>query len=261
MAFIYLSITLTRPYKQISRKKDRVRMETYKYLGQELTLFGKAVNWKSYLYDCIKPYLLGDVLEVGAGIGETTKALTKGMHERWVCLEPDMCFIALLKGKIENGYLPSYCEPLLGKMADLPQKKHYNTILYLDVMEHIEDDEREFAEALSRTKRGGYLVILSPAHQNLFSDFDRAVGHFRRYNQRMMKNFRCTNVELVCLRYLDSVGLGASLVNSMLLRRAMPSENQIFLWDKFMIPLSKMLDPILCHSVGRSILGVWKILR
>lgn len=260
MAFIHLSITLASLYKQV-RKISLEKMGTYKYLGQELALFGKAVHWKSYLYDCIKPYLFGIVLEVGAGIGETTKALTRDVHERWVCLEPDMNYIALLEDKIERGYLPTYCEPLLGKMSDLPQKKHYSTILYLDVMEHIKDDKLEFAEALSRTKRGGYLVILSPAHQNLFSDFDRAVGHYRRYNRRMMKEFRCASAELVRLRYLDSVGLGASLANSMLLRRAMPSENQIFVWDKCMIPLSRVLDPILCHSVGRSILGIWNVVR
>jgi SAM-dependent methyltransferase len=236
-------------------------MGTYKYLGQELAIFGKAVNWKSYLYDWIKPYLFGVVLEVGAGIGETTKALTKGVYERWVCLEPDMSFNALLESKIEKGCLPSYCESILGKVSDLPQKMHYSTILYLDVMEHIKDDKLEFAEALSRTKRGGYLIILSPAYQKLFSDFDRAVGHYRRYNRRMMKEFRCPNAELVCLRYLDSVGLGASFANSILLRRATPSEKQIFVWDKCMIPLSRVLDPILCHSVGRSILGVWKVLR
>ena len=143
-------------------------MGTYKYLGQELALFGKAVNWKSYLYDCIKPYLFGVVLEVGAGIGETTKALTRGVHERWVCLEPDMSFVALLEDKIERGCLPSYCEPLFGKISDLPPKKRYSTILYLDVMEHIKGDKLEFAEALRRTKRGGVFSNIIPCSPKPF---------------------------------------------------------------------------------------------
>ena len=56
-------------------------------------------------------------------------------------------------------------------------------MLYIDVLEHIEHDLDELARAASHLAPGGHLVVLAPAHQALFSDFDRAIGHYRRYNR------------------------------------------------------------------------------
>ena len=63
-------------------------MSAETYIGNEHELFDKAINWKGYYGNKIKPYLLGNVMEVGAGIGATTKSLCNGNHKKWVCLEP-----------------------------------------------------------------------------------------------------------------------------------------------------------------------------
>ena len=60
------------------------------------------------------------------------------------------------------------------------------------------------------------------------------------------------------LLYLDSVGMLASGANRLLLSQAMPTERQILTWDRLMIPVSRVLDPLLGYTVGKSILGVWK---
>ena len=61
-------------------------MNTEHYIGNELELFDKAKNWKRYYGTLIQPFLTGDVMEVGAGIGATTRSLCNGSQKKWVCL-------------------------------------------------------------------------------------------------------------------------------------------------------------------------------
>ena len=63
--------------------------EDQRYPGLELDLFAMARNWKAYVRHEIGGYIKGHILEVGAGIGQTAKALINGHEESWICLEPD----------------------------------------------------------------------------------------------------------------------------------------------------------------------------
>jgi hypothetical protein len=60
------------------------------------------------------------------------------------------------------------------------------------------------------------------------------------------------------LKYLDSVGLVASLGNRLFLKSGMPTARQIALWDKMMIPLSRLIDPLTRYRLGKSVLGAWR---
>ena len=128
----------------------------------------------------------------------------------------------------------------------------------MDVLEHIEDDSAEMERAARRLKPGGYAIVVSPAHNWLFSAFDKAIGHFRRYTKATLRATTPAGLELVRLRYLDSVGMLASLGNRMVLGSAMPTARQIAVWDKLMVPISRAIDPLLGYTVGKSILGVWR---
>ena len=79
-------------------------MSDFQYMGSELEIFAHANNWKSYVQSQLRPYLIGDVLEVGAGIGGTTRALNDGTQRRWVCLEPDSAAAILRKKKPRNRF-------------------------------------------------------------------------------------------------------------------------------------------------------------
>ena len=106
-------------------------------------------------------------------------------------------------------------------------------------------------------KPGGVLIVLSPAHQWLFSPFDQAIGHYRRYNRSMLRHLTVSDLKIVSLKYLDSVGLIASLSNRWL-KQKMPTQGQIQLWDTLMVPLSRVFDPILQYAIGKSIIAVWR---
>lgn len=226
------------------------------YIGNELELFEKANNWKQYYGSFLKPFIKGDVLEVGAGIGGTTKALCSGNERSWTCLEPDASLLDRLKEEQGKGLLPAVCKPFCGLIQDLPEGKTYDTILYIDVIEHIEDDKSELIRAFERLKPGGKILIIVPAHNFLFSPFDRAIGHYRRYNISMLRKVLPVGGTWVRLHYLDSVGLAASLANKMMLQQKVPTAGQIAFWDKKMIPVSRVVDSLFFRKIGKTVLGI-----
>lgn len=230
----------------------------FRYEGSELGLFAEAAHWKQYCSRSLRPFIGRSVLEVGAGIGGTTQALCDGRHGRWVCLEPDADLARRIDERIGTGRLPACCEPRVGTLHDLPDDERFDTVLYVDVLEHIEHDVEELQRAVRHLVPGGHLVVLAPAHQCLFSPFDSAVGHFRRYSRRSLLALSPPGSRVVCARYLDCVGLLASLGNRLILRSGMPTPAQIRLWDSYMVPVSRLLDPLLGYHLGKTAVAVWR---
>ena len=229
---------------------------TTDYIGDELELFAHAVNWKHYWGQKVKPYLGNHVLEVGAGMGTNTPFLLQShkIFKRWVCLEPDEALALKAKKRLSEYPLVEVQNCYL---SDFKTKEKFDSILYIDVIEHIEDDAKEIKLAKSFLKPGGHLIILVPAHQYLYSDFDKAIGHYRRYTKRMLKNTVGEDLKLEQLLYLDSVGITASVVNKLFLKQRYPTLKQVQFWDRNLVRLSKISDWILGYRFGKSLLGIW----
>lgn len=230
----------------------------YSYVGQELELFAGATNWKMYFRSALADRLVGDVLEVGAGIGETARHLLDGRQRSWLCLEPDERLATTLRDWAASTTVGPRPSVQIGTIADLEPKSRFDTILYIDVLEHIEDDRLEMQRAANLLVPGGSLVVLSPAFQQLYSEFDKALGHYRRYTRSSLAAVMPTTVKCVRLIYLDCVGFMASFANRALLRQELPSSRQIALWDRVMIPASRVLDPVFARGFGRSVLGIYE---
>jgi len=234
--------------------------EDHQYPGLELELFAMAFNWKAYIRREIQPYIKGCVLEVGAGIGETTKVLIDGHQDSWTCLEPDKRLaeriaITLDNKPCGNSEIP---EVIVGNIDHLACDREFDTILYIDVLEHIEKDELEIRKAAQKLTKGGCLIVLAPAHQYLYSPFDAKIGHFRRYHQQRLLAIGPEDTKLLRVRYLDSVGGLASLANKVILRAGIPTRNQIIMWDRLMVPLSRFFDSVFGYKIGKSIYTVWQ---
>jgi len=231
-------------------------MSDFKYVGSELDLFAAVWNWKKYWSQQIQPFLRGDILEVGAGIGSNTRFLNRGCSGRWVCLEPDPELIGQhLRhfGPTERSY-----ETVCGTLEALAGQQ-FDTIIYIDVLEHIDNDSAELNRAASHLRPGGRLIVLSPAHQRLFSQFDAAIGHFRRYDRPMLRAISPTGLRLERLRYLDCAGLILSAANKLLLRQSMPTKAQLRFWDHWVVPISRVFDKLFRFSVGKTIIAVWRL--
>lgn len=235
----------------------RVTKSVSNYEGAELPLFIDAINWKHYLFSFISPMTAGrDVLEVGAGIGGTTAIFATGKEKSWLCLEPDRTLSNILYQKI-NTFHSDKIQIFNGTLESLGDKNKFDTIIYIDVLEHIANDAEELTKATQLLRKGGNIIIVSPAHQWLYSEFDKSVGHFRRYNKHSLRSLTPDFLKLDKIIYLDSVGLLASLSNLLILKQEIPTAKQIRLWDSVFVRLSRILDPLLGHSIGKSIYCVW----
>jgi len=227
------------------------------YAGTELPLFAKAVRWKAYFGKVIRPYVGGDVLEVGAGFGGTTPFLWSPKVRRWTALEPDPQLAGKLPEFVREAGLPVEPRVQIGTVKDLPLDKSFDCITYIDVLEHIQQDAAELQCASSRLRPGGNLIVLSPAYQWLFSEFDQAVGHFRRYTTKSLRAVGPTELSPVRFFYLDAVGVAASFANRLMLKQSSPTIGQVVFWDRRIVPLSEVVDPLLRWSFGRSVIGIW----
>ncbi len=231
---------------------------SHSYQGTELALFAGATQWKTYLGETLAPYVRGRVLDVGAGIGGNMRPLANARVTHWDSVEPDPRLAGEIRQTLAQARPEFACSVINGTIAAIPHRARYDTILYMDVLEHIENDASELHDAAGRLAQGGCLVVLVPAHQFLFSPFDKAVGHHRRYGLRQLRSLTPLHTQIEMCRLLDSVGFFASLANRALLRQASPTGRQIATWDRFMIPASRVLDPIAGYRFGKSALMVWR---
>ena len=222
----------------------------FAYAGCELSIFEKAHNWKNYWREQIAAHVRGDVLEVGAGIGANTRLLADLNFESWTALEPD----AGLEQQIEA---PSERHrKMVGTLEDVDGR--FDAILYIDVLEHIEHDRAELERASEHLNPGGALIVLAPAHPFLYTPFDAAIGHYRRYTRATLAAAAPVELKQIRLGYLDCAGMLASAANRVLLKSAMPTERQILTWDRVLVPVSCAIDRVFAGSVGKSVLGIWQ---
>src|SRR5271165_7013122 len=166
-------------------------------------------RWQVELF---QHYLGRRILEVGAGAGRMTVLVAEaGQHEELVALEPSSHFFGLLQ-KSASG-LPRTTLVQAETSALLPKyASHFDSVYSVHVLEHIEDDRQLLEQMLALTRPGGNVIILVPALQFLFSELDRNIGHFRRYNKRMVRVLvRGLPVEIEKLTYNNLLGVLGSL--------------------------------------------------
>jgi len=233
-------------------------MQELNYVGNELELFQHAKVWKRYFGNLLKPYLKGRVLEVGAGLGSTTEHLCDGTQSKWLCLEPDPQLFSQLNQKVADKKLPSCCVAVKGVITDLPANEKFDAIVYIDVIEHIEDDRNELRNAEQLLATGAHLVVLVPAHQSVYSAFDKSIGHFRRYNRKQLSATAPASLHLEKIFYLDTMGLLASVANKYLMKQESPTSGQINFWDKVLVRVSKFTDFLIGYQTGKTLIAIWK---
>jgi SAM-dependent methyltransferase len=230
---------------------------TTDYVGGELELFAAAGNWKRYVGRVLRPFVGAKVLEVGAGIGSNTAYLSSAAVREWTSLEPDPGMARRIAEGVAAGELPR-ARVICGTTDKLGDDERFDTIFYLDVLEHIAEDRAELARAARHLTPGGALVVLAPAHQFLFSPFDTAVGHHRRYTRASLAALAPPDCRLAMSMMLDSVGFFASLANRLLLSSALPTPSQIAFWDKVLVTLSRSIDGLTFHRFGKTVIVAWR---
>ena len=207
----------------------------------------------NYCLKFIKKYLKGDILEVGAGCGSFTKNYLNKSINSVTLTELDKKNILDLTKKFKKNTNIK----ILNKTIEEVNEK-FDSIIYLHVLEHIKNDEQEILNATKRLNKNGFLIIMVPAHQKIYSNLDRAVGHFRRYEIEFFnKNFK--SLKKINVKFLDTMGYFLYLFNKFFFKKEVyPSKFKIFIWDKIFTPLTIIVDFIFRYRFGKCILVIYK---
>jgi len=214
--------------------------------------FDQADFHISYILLFVKKFIKGKVLEVGAGCGSFTKKYIKLIDKSLTLTDIDKYNFKILK-KI---FLKKKVRVLRKKLFKINES--FNTIMYFHVLEHIKNDMKEIKEISRKLNIGGFLIIVVPAHQKLFSNFDSAIGHYRRYSKNFFKK-KIFNLTRIDLKFLDITGYILYFLNKTFYKKeTFPSKLKIFIWDKFFTPLSFILDFLTNYKFGKCIIAVYK---
>lgn len=217
-------------------------MSEFEYTGTDtLENLQCAINYNNSLTQlAVKHSKPGQTLDFGAGIGTFSDKLRASLDP--ICLEIDKQQAKVLESK--SYQVVNHIEP-----------KSYDFIYSLNVLEHIENDKDEIVKLYNGLKKNGKIFIFVPAFNFLFSSLDRKVGHYRRYNKKMIKELVAhPDIKISELKYFDTIGYFFSIVFKLLrLETDQVNERNIKIFDRFFFPLNLILDPIFNYFFGKNI--------
>jgi SAM-dependent methyltransferase len=133
----------------------------------------------------------------------------------------------------------------------------FDTVICVNVLEHIEDDAVALAAMAAILSPGGVIVLLVPAFAALFGPIDRNLGHYRRYRRdEIARLARAAGLEIAKLHYMNVAGFVGWWVNARLLKRESQSDRQIAIFDRWMVPVLSALEGAIPPPFGQSLLAV-----
>lgn len=223
------------------------------YDGWELEHFDLSKNFRNYQFSIMNKFIKGNVAEIGPGNGININNYLNSCISLDL-FEPNQ---KLFKNLNKNfGSLKKVS--IINKKFDGSDEK-YDSILYLDVLEHIEDDEKEILKALKSLRKDGNLILNVPAYKFLYSDFDNDVGHYRRYSKKdFLIIAEKLKLNILSIKYYDSIGFLLSLLSKIFSSNYKKNfQTKIKFWDSLII-FSKLIDKITFNLFGKSLFIVIK---
>ena len=222
-----------------------------------LNAVAKADKFNFWMYSQMRPFLRGNILEIGSGIGNISDFLTKEFSS--ACLSDvrdqytehlkqrfphnNVLNIDLVHPEFETVY-----QKLLGS---------FDFVFALNVVEHIKDDSLAASNMARLLKPSGTMFILVPAYQWLYNSFDVTLEHFRRYNKKRITRINPKSCEPIQSRYFNAFGIvGWFIVGSVFKKKIIP-EGNMSLFNKI-VPMVKVLDWVLGNQIGLSVILVTK---
>ena len=214
-----------------------------------LSSLESAVNYRNWLLHLSGPFLSGPVLEVGAGRGTFTPFLAKSGAV--TALEPSERMAELLKAAVVA--VPDI-SIVVGDLNNVASAPTHGSAVMFNVLEHIEDDGEALRQIYERLVPGGHLVIWVPAFQMLYSDFDRRIGHHRRYRLRPLRALvRQSGYEVVQSNYANAPGWVSWLLFCRLFRATPTDGAAPRIYDRFAVPVIRRVEGVIRPPFGQSV--------
>jgi SAM-dependent methyltransferase len=225
---------------------------------RELELLSNTPRSTEIILDELAPHLGHRVVEVGAGLGQISGMLTTRGHSV-TAIEPDPTLFAKAPDLPARDSSSRFCGTL-GDYLDATSNvvSTFDTALYVNVLEHIENDVDEVKQAARALRSGGSLVIFVPALPALYGTMDEISGHYRRYRKPELRSvIERAGLVVTDLHYFDPVGVLPYWLAYAVLRRKTLDAGSVKMYDKVIIPTSKVLSNITRRKiVGKNLIAV-----
>jgi len=220
----------------------------------EFKSLNAANNYRAAILNSFKVPLRGNVIEVGAGIGQITALLRSSPEiSNLTSIEPDATFCAQIRKRIPD------IDLVHGTISDLSTKRDWNSILSINVLEHIEADERELEIYHSLLKpANGSLCLFVPARPEIYAPIDKAFGHYRRYTLPILRHkLEHAGFKIQTLRYFNLVGYFAWWATFCLLKRRSFDMQAVSLFDRVIFPAVYWAESHVCAPpFGQSLIAI-----
>jgi len=225
------------------------------YQGTELDALAVAHNYYRSILAYFAPYVGKRVVEVGAGIGTFSDFLLKHTEASELTLiEPADNLFPVLQDRFSG---EKRVKTMHAYVEDLPRSLAADSVVLVNVLEHVADDEA-FLKAIHRILvPEGTLLIFVPALPCLFGTLDAHFGHHRRYTkpslrQRVLK----AGLRLVRLRYYNSPGVVTWFLAGRVLKRRTLGPRDVGCYDRWMVPWISRLERWCEPPVGQSLIAI-----
>jgi SAM-dependent methyltransferase len=215
-----------------------------------------APRYNSWMFDRLRPWVGRRVLEIGAGIGNMSAFLVD--RERVVLTDTEPYYLDRLRARFADRSHVAVAERRLPGVDPRLVAERFDTVVCLNVLEHIEDDRASLSAMRDLLQPGGRLVLLVPALRVLYGTLDEALGHFRRYAPgEVTEKLGAAGFRLRHLEYFNLAGVpGWWLTGRVLRRRLIPTA--ALRWYEALVPLFR-LERLLPWRIGQSLIAVGEV--
>lgn len=212
-----------------------------------------AANYRRWIVEGLAPYLGKKVAEVGAGIGSITRVILEHPVDHLVAFEPSSNMFPQLAAAVRSEPRATAVHGLFGAGQ---AGQEFDSVVYINVLEHVERERDELSAAHAALRPGGHLLVFVPALAWLFSSFDREIGHFRRYSRDGLERVVThAGFEVVESRYFDIAGILPWYVHFTLLGLGM-GRGSVSLYDRLVVPPMRVLEGAVRPPLGKNVLLV-----
>jgi 2-polyprenyl-3-methyl-5-hydroxy-6-metoxy-1,4-benzoquinol methylase len=210
---------------------------------QNLSNTDKANLFVDWMYSEVKPFLKGNILEVGSGVGTYSKKIAKDYGGNEIILSDiDDEYVQKLNDIYSSDQNVKAIQLDLNKPTDFEKiDKKIDSVIALNVLEHVEDDVAALENIYELLEPGGKFIVLVPAHKFLFNCVDTSLGHFRRYTKKeLLKKISGTKFRIRKVFYFNFAAIIGWYVNGNILKKKI-SEGSVSLFDK-LVPFFKFFE-------------------
>jgi glycosyltransferase involved in cell wall biosynthesis len=214
----------------------------------------RARGLNRWILEQFQTYIGQRVLEAGCGIGNFTELLLE--RDRLICVDNDPLYVEMANwrlGHLENVRTLRRDLSVVAAYIELKPER-IDTIVCLNVLEHIAPDEQVLRAYFDVLEPGGHAIILVPAHMWLYGPCDEALGHVRRYTQtELHSKMQAAGFDVVMMEEFNRMGVPGWYVNKLLGRRDLnPRQMRAFEW---LLPIAKVMEAMKLGR-GLSLIGV-----